>query len=104
MNTPGKRALFDNLDRNETLAIAIDATVRAKRQDDWRGNKFKIKRVKNAIRAVLQTAGTHADDGNKVPIARVVKRERPAYAGKSSDPLDAQVEAGLALVKNQDEY
>jgi len=104
MNTPGKRALYDNLGRNETLAIAIDTAVRANRQDDWRGNKFKIKRVENAIRAVLQTAGTHADDGNKVPIARVLKRERSAYAGKSSEPIDAQVEAVLALVKNQDEY
>ncbi len=47
LNTAPKRALYDNLDKNEALALAVDSAVRASKQDDWRGNHFKIKMVKN---------------------------------------------------------
>ena len=53
MNTPGRRALYDNLDRNEALALAVDDAVRASRQDDWRGNTFKVRKVKVAIKNAL---------------------------------------------------
>ena len=53
MNTPGQRALYDNLGKDETTASAIDAAVRENRQDEWRGNPFKIKKIRNAIKAVL---------------------------------------------------
>ena len=104
MNTPGKRALYDNLGRNETLAIALDTAVRANRQDDWRGNPFKVKKVRNAISAELQLAGKHANDGGHVPEVVVVKPEPILYSGTSPESLEKQVEAVLALVKNQDEY
>jgi type I restriction enzyme R subunit len=53
MNTPGKRALYDNLERNEKVALAVDCAVRASRMDDWRANAVKVKKVRNAIRAAL---------------------------------------------------
>jgi len=53
INTAAKRALYDNLDKNEVLATAIDAEVRKIKKDDWRGNKFKEREVRNAIRAHL---------------------------------------------------
>jgi type I restriction enzyme, R subunit len=53
LNTPAKRALFDNLGQDEALALAVDEAVRTNRQDDWRGNPFKIKKVKNAIKVAL---------------------------------------------------
>lgn len=53
MNTPGRRALFDNLARNEALALAVDGAVRTSRQDDWRSNPFKVKKVRNAIKSAL---------------------------------------------------
>lgn len=53
MNTAPKRALYDNLDEDEALATAIDAEIRKTKKDDWRGNKFKEKEVRNAIRAHL---------------------------------------------------
>ncbi len=31
----------------------MDGAVRQSRQDDWRSNPFKVKKVKMAIRAVL---------------------------------------------------
>lgn len=54
LNTPGKRALYDNLGKNEDLALAVHETVYTSRQDDWRNNPFKIKRMRNAIKAALK--------------------------------------------------
>ena len=53
LDTPGKRALFDNLGKDQALALAVDRSIRENRQDDWRNNPFKIKRVRLAIKAVL---------------------------------------------------
>ena len=53
LDTPAKRALFDNLNQDESLALAVHGAVRASRQDDWRSNSFKVKKVKLAIKAVL---------------------------------------------------
>ncbi len=50
MNTAAKRALYDNLGKDEALAIALDAEIRQTKKDDWRGNKFKEKEVRIAIR------------------------------------------------------
>ena len=53
LDTSAKRALYDNLDKNEALALAVDSAVRGSLQDDWRGNAFKIKKVRLAIGRVL---------------------------------------------------
>ncbi len=93
MNTPGKRALYDNLDKDEPLALAIDAAVRASRQDDWRSNQFKVRRVRNAIRAALESTK-----------AGVVHETPAPYGAHPQETLEERVERILALVKNQDEY
>jgi type I restriction enzyme R subunit len=54
INSPARRALYDNLSRNEGLALQVDGAVRASRQDDWRNNTFKVKKVKIALKGVLQ--------------------------------------------------
>ncbi|MDO8723024.1 MAG: HsdR family type I site-specific deoxyribonuclease [Syntrophales bacterium] len=54
LDTAAKRALYDNLGKNEALAHEVDHAVRENRQDDWRGNSFKVKKVKLAIKPVLQ--------------------------------------------------
>src|SRR5207244_626526 len=46
LNTPAKRALYDNLGQDSTLALSVDTAVRDNRQDDWRNNPFKVKKVK----------------------------------------------------------
>ena len=73
INSPARRALFDNL-RNrpglasllaqsyvadtgttaaETAARRVDAAIRAAKKDNWRGNRFKEREVHNAIKNVL---------------------------------------------------
>jgi type I restriction enzyme, R subunit len=37
LNTPGLRALYNNLNQNEGLVIKIDEAVKKTRPDDWRG-------------------------------------------------------------------
>jgi type I restriction enzyme R subunit len=104
MNTPGKRALYDNLDKDGPLALAIDAAVRASRQDDWRSNSFKVKKVRNAIRAALESAAAQAGRGGDGTAARAVGEPPAAYSTSPSESLDERVERILMLVKNQDEY
>ena len=53
LNTPAKRSLYDNLGKDEALATAVDNAVRTSKQDDWRGQRFKIKKVELAIKAAL---------------------------------------------------
>jgi type I restriction enzyme R subunit len=54
VNSPGRRALYDNLNKDVALALAVDEAVRKSRQDDWRANPLKTKLVRNAIKAALK--------------------------------------------------
>ena len=53
LNTPGKRALFNNLGKNESLALLIDETVRSVKQDGFKGNPAKERMVKAALLPLL---------------------------------------------------
>jgi type I restriction enzyme R subunit len=75
LNSPAKRALYDNLSKDEALALAVDVAVRTNKQDDWRSNAVKVKKVMVAIKRVLEDLKSQAD-----------------------------VKAVLELVKNQNEY
>jgi type I restriction enzyme R subunit len=50
LSTPARRALYDNLDHDEQLAVTLDDEIRATKKDDWRGNKFKAREVRYVIR------------------------------------------------------
>ncbi|MGA2502487.1 MAG: HsdR family type I site-specific deoxyribonuclease [Anaerolineales bacterium] len=58
LNTSGKRALWSNLDHNETLALRIDETVQRVKPDGFRGIKTKENIIKAALYPLL---------GNNVP-------------------------------------
>ena len=70
IDTAAKRALYDNLDKDEDLATAVHDSVHAKCKDGWRGHKVKEKEVKNAVRSVLH------DDALSDKIFDVVKNQR----------------------------
>ncbi len=53
LDTPGKRALFNNLNQNEELALRIDETVKHVRPDGWRGHQARENTIKAAIHGVL---------------------------------------------------
>jgi type I restriction enzyme R subunit len=54
LNTPGKRALYNNLNQNEELALKIDETVKKTRPDGWRGVQAREQVIKQALYSVLQ--------------------------------------------------
>jgi type I restriction enzyme, R subunit len=54
LNTKAKRALFDNLNSDEKLALQIDEAIVAIKKDDWRGNKQKEKEIKIAIAEFIE--------------------------------------------------
>ncbi|MEP7153616.1 MAG: hypothetical protein ABI856_18090, partial [Nitrospira sp.] len=104
MDTAGKRALYDNLNKDETLALAVNAAVRESRQDDWRGNQFKVKRVRNAIRAVLEKVEAQGSPSSSDVSSGMSVERLGTYHSKSSESLDERATRVLALVQNQDEY
>jgi type I restriction enzyme R subunit len=54
LNSPGKRALFNNLNQNEALALSIDESVKQARPDGWRGVLTREQVVKKALYDVLK--------------------------------------------------
>ena len=57
LNTPGRRALYNNLKQDEARALKLDATVKAVRPDDWRGVQAREQVIKAALYGVLQDEG-----------------------------------------------
>lgn len=50
LNSNAKRSLYDNLDHDEELTIALDDEIRHTKKDEWRGSKIKEREVKYAIK------------------------------------------------------
>ena len=94
--TAAQRALFNNLGKNEGLALAVDNAVHESRQNGWRSNPIKTQRVRIAIRHVLATA-IPADLGLAVQESDDLVRPAPLDLEKETDRI-------LELVKNQNDY
>lgn len=58
INTPAKRALYNNVGSNEALALELDRQILTTRRDGWRDNTMKTREVCNAIQDVLDDFGT----------------------------------------------
>ena len=54
LDTPGRRALYNNLSQNEEMAIRIDETVKRVRPDGWRGVQAREQVIKRALYEVLK--------------------------------------------------
>ena len=50
LHSKARRALYDNLDRDEALAVALDEAILSTKKDGWRGNKIKEREVLAAIK------------------------------------------------------
>jgi len=49
LTTPAQKALFDNLGKNEELALALDQEILLTKKDDWRGSMIKEREVKYVV-------------------------------------------------------
>lgn len=67
INSPAKRALFDNLGRNEELANKLDERIHSTKKDGWRDNIQKSKAVRLAVQNVLNDFGiTEVDEIQRI--------------------------------------
>lgn len=53
INTPARKAFYDNLNQDEDLAVRLDNAIREVKKADWRGNRFKEREILIAIVGVL---------------------------------------------------
>jgi len=74
LTTNAKRALYDNLGKNEDLANELDEKIMTTKKDAWRDNKIKTKAVKYAIKEVLNEFYVKEPDAEY--IFDIVKNQR----------------------------
>lgn len=74
LNTPAKRALYDNLHHDEGLANEMDEDIRKTKKDGWRDNPMKLRAVKYAINETLEKHGVTEPDAEYV--LNIVKNQR----------------------------
>jgi len=73
IKTKAQRALYDNLDQDEELALWIDEAILNSKQDEWKGNRIKRMYVRNAIESVL------ADGSDKVDLILKIAVKQSDY-------------------------
>ena len=72
LDTRAKRALYDNLDQNEDLAVLLDYEIIYTKKDDWRGTEIKKREVRYAIKKHIK------DEAEVQRIFEIVKNQ-PDY-------------------------
>jgi type I restriction enzyme R subunit len=72
ITSSAQRSLFDNLDRNEALALKLDEAILQTRQDSWRGHLMKERKLLKAIAKVLDAS---SDGGDPKAILELAKHQ-----------------------------
>ncbi len=95
VKTAAQRALYNNLDKDEALALAVDTAIQSARMDGWRDNTMKTKKVRLAIHAALKSRAT------TTPHEAHQLREKLAHADYAAEALTQRL---LDLAKHQHDY
>jgi type I restriction enzyme R subunit len=69
LTTPARRALYDNLDQDEELAVMLDSVVQYTKNDGWRDGGIREKKVRIAVNGVLQ------DEEKTAEIMKIIKAQ-----------------------------
>ncbi|TAK21450.1 MAG: HsdR family type I site-specific deoxyribonuclease [Chloroflexota bacterium] len=69
LNSPGKRALWSNLDHDEALALALDEAVKHVRPDSWRGVVAREQMIRQALFDLLK------DEAKVEPAFDIIKAQ-----------------------------
>jgi type I restriction enzyme R subunit len=69
LSTPARRALYDNLDQNEELSMALDSVVQYTKNEGWRDGGIKERKVRLAVNGILQ------DDAKTDAIMKIIKAQ-----------------------------
>jgi type I restriction enzyme R subunit len=97
VRTGAQRALYNNLGKDEDLALAVDKAIQASRMDGWRSNTMKSKRVRSHIKAVLQEAFTAAP----TTAFQGLQQDR---ADETNYKVEAEASRILDLARHQNDY
>ena len=60
LDSAAKRALYDNLDQNAELALALDGAIRRTKKDGWRGVRIKEREVRYVVNAHIADPETQS--------------------------------------------
>lgn len=74
INSPGLRSIYANLGSHAHLAVQVDSAVNNVKKAGWRGNRFKEKEVRIAIKSVLG-----ADEELVDTIFQIIKEPKNGY-------------------------
>jgi type I restriction enzyme R subunit len=94
LQSPAQRALYNNLNKDEALALAVDAAIKGSLQSDWKTNAMKTKRVRVAIRDAMIKAVPQA------PAINAVMQDSTA----DGYTVEAVTDRILELAKHQNDY
>jgi len=61
LKTVEQKTLYDNLNKDEDLTLNVDHAILVARQDDWRSNTMKTRKIRNAIKSVLGEKDARVD-------------------------------------------
>ncbi|OBX21045.1 type I restriction enzyme R subunit [Gelidibacter algens] len=91
LKTPGQRAIYNNIGKDEKLAVELDAAITTVKRDGWRGNLAKEREIKAEIYKIL------------------MKQKDTVQADMASDNAEVyyvenKVEALFDIIKAQEEY
>jgi type I restriction enzyme, R subunit len=78
IDSKGKRALYDNLNANDEIALAVDKAIISTKADSWRGTKIKEKAVYIAIKKLLKKFNI-TDDEKIDLIFDIIKEPKNGY-------------------------
>lgn len=70
LTSPAKRALYDNLDENEMLALALDNVIRTSKLDDWRDGGIRERKLKLAVNELIK------DDERTEELMEIIKAQK----------------------------
>ena len=70
LSSPAKRALYDNLDENEMLALALDNVIKTSKLDDWRDGGIRERKLKLAVYDLIK------DDNMTDEIMEIIKAQK----------------------------
>lgn len=73
INSPAKRALYDNLDKDVPLTMAMDSAIVYGKHDEWEGNSAKERHLKN--RVVKPLLEEHGKPERLESIFEVIKKQ-----------------------------
>lgn len=74
VDTPAKKAIYDNFGNDEVLTTKIDTAVRYTKKAEWNGDRFKEREIANAIRE--ETASYQVDIVDVMDLIKAQKEYR----------------------------